>query len=134
MTVTVTAFYAGIIGMLLLALSFLVVKNRARARVSLGSGGDPGLERAIRAQANLAEYAPVTLILMLILEMAGASSWLLHGCGGVLVVSRVLHAIGMTNPGSPLNGRRLGTAGTWLGLLVLSVAAVTMSMQLPRYL
>jgi uncharacterized membrane protein YecN with MAPEG domain len=133
MTVTATAFYAGIIGLLLLALSFLVIKNRARARVSLGSGQDPGLERAIRAQANLAEYAPVILILMLILEMASASPWLLHGCGGVLVVSRVLHAIGMTNPGSPLNGRRLGTAGTWLVLLVLSVATITVSMQVPGH-
>lgn len=124
MAPSITTLYAGIIGLLLLALSYLVVRNRRRARVSLGSGEDPDLQRAIRAQANLAEYAPMALILMVVLETGGASAWLLHACGSVLVVSRVLHALGMTAPGIHLDGRRLGIAGTWLVLLVLSGAAV----------
>ena len=124
MAVPITALYAGILGLLLLALSYLVVRNRLRARVSLGAGDDPALQRTIRAQANLTEYAPMALILMLVLEAGGASAWLLHACGAGLVVSRVLHALGLTATGSPSNGRKLGIAGTWLILLVLSVAAV----------
>lgn len=127
MTLAISAFYAGFVGLLLLALSSLVVKNRLRARVSLGSGDDRRLERAIRAQANLAEYAPMTLLLMAILELGGVSPWLLHGCGSVFVVSRVLHATGMANPKLPLNGRRLGIAGTWLVLLILSGAAIVLA-------
>ncbi|MGD8482015.1 MAG: MAPEG family protein, partial [Gammaproteobacteria bacterium] len=126
-TLTISAFYAGFVGLLLLALSGLVVKNRLRARVSLGSGDDPQLERAVRAQANLAEYAPLTLLLMAILEVGGAAPWLLHGCGSIFLVSRVLHATGMANPGLPLQGRRAGIVGTWLVLLVLSLAAIVMA-------
>ena len=127
MTLTISAFYAGFVGLLLLALSGLVVKNRLRARVSLGSGDDPQLERAVRAQANLAEYAPLTLLLMAILEVGGAAPWLLHGCGSIFLVSRVLHATGMANPGLSLQGRRAGIVGTWLVLLVLSLAAIVMA-------
>lgn len=127
MPLTVTALYAGLVGLLLLTLSWQVVRNRLRSRVSLGSGTDPDLERAIRAQANLAEYAPVTLVLMAVLESSAAAPGLLHVCGGVFLISRILHAIGMANPASPLNGRRLGIAGTWLVLLVLSLAALWMA-------
>jgi uncharacterized membrane protein YecN with MAPEG domain len=126
-SITISAFYAGFVGLLLLALSGMVVKNRLRARVSLGSGDDPQLERAVRAQANLVEYAPMTLLLMAILELGGAAPWLLHGCGSIFLVSRVLHATGMANPALPLQGRRAGIVGTWVVLLVLSVAAIVMA-------
>ncbi len=121
---SITAFYAGVIGLLLLALSYRVVSNRRRARVSLGSGDDPGLERAIRAQGNLIEYAPMALLLMALVETGGASPWLVHGCGGILVASRVLHAVGLMGQRSVSTGRKLGIAGTWLVLLVLSVVAI----------
>ncbi len=124
MAASITAFYAGVIGLLLLALSYQVVRNRRRAGVSLGSGGDRDLERAIRAQGNLAEYAPMTLILMAMVEASGASPWLLHGCGSLLVVSRVLHATGLTGKRSVSLGRKLGIAGTWVVLLVISIAAI----------
>jgi uncharacterized membrane protein YecN with MAPEG domain len=124
MTASITALYAGFTGLLLLALSYQVVRNRVRSRVSIGAGEDKGLMRAIRAQANLAEYAPAVLILMLLLELQGASAWLLHGCGAVFIVARVGHALGMSGTGRVSSGRRAGIAGTWLVLLVLSVAAI----------
>jgi uncharacterized membrane protein YecN with MAPEG domain len=124
MAAPITAFYAGVIGLLLLALSYQVVRNRRRAGVSLGSGGDTDLERAIRAQANLVEYAPMILFMMALVELAGTSAWLLHGCGGLLVVSRVLHATGLAGKRSVSPGRKFGIAGTWIVLLVISVAAI----------
>ena len=124
MTASITALYAGFTGLLLLALSYQVVRNRVRARVSIGAGEDKGLMRAIRVQANLAEYAPAVLILMLVLELQGTSAWLLHGCGAVFIVARVGHALGMSGTGGVSSGRRAGIAGTWLVILVLSVAAI----------
>ena len=38
------------------------------------------LERAIRGHGNLIEYAPLFLILMLLLELTGASETLLYIC------------------------------------------------------
>lgn len=124
MSAPVTTFYAGFIGLLLLVLSYRVVSHRRRAGVSLGAGEDRDLERAIRAHGNLVEYAPITLLLMALVETSGASLWLLHGCGSVLVVSRVLHATGMAGNRSVSNGRKFGIAGTWLVLLVVSAAAI----------
>ncbi len=124
MSGSITALYAGFTGLLLLALSYQVVRNRVRARVSMGAGEDKGLMRAIRVQANLAEYAPVVLILMLVLELQGASAWLLHGCGAVFIIGRIGHALGMSATGGVSKGRRLGIMATWLVLLVLSVAAI----------
>jgi len=124
MSVSITAFYAGVTGLLLLALSYQVVRNRQRARIGLGAGNDPELERAIRAQGNLAEYAPMVLLLMLLVEAAGGSAWLLHGCGSVFVVARILHARGLAASAGVSQGRKLGIVGTWVVLLVLSVAAI----------
>ena len=124
MNAPITALYAGFTGLLLLALSYQVVRNRIRARVSLGAGEDKGLLRAMRVQANLAEYAPIVLILMLLLELQGASAWLLHGSGAAFVIARVAHALGMSTTGGVSRGRRLGIATTWLVLLLLSIAAI----------
>lgn len=124
MTAPITTFYAGIIGLLLLALSYQVVRNRRRAGVSLGSGDDRDLERAIRAHGNLIEYAPLILLLMALVEAGGASPWLIHGCGGLLVVSRVSHATGLMGRRSVSPGRKWGVAGTWVVLLVISLAAM----------
>jgi len=124
MTAPITTFYAGIIGLLLLTLSYHVVRNRWRAGVSLGAGEDRDLERAIPAHANLTEYAPIILLLMALVEAGGASPWLIHGCGGLLVVSRVLHAAGLAGRRSVSPQRKWGVAGTWVVLLVISLAAI----------
>lgn len=124
MTAPITTFYAGIIGLLLLTLSYHVVRNRWRAGVSLGAGEDRDLERAIRAHGNLIEYAPLILLLMALVEAGGASPWLIHGCGGLLVVSRVLHAAGLAGRRTVSPQRKWGVAGTWVVLLVISLAAI----------
>jgi uncharacterized membrane protein YecN with MAPEG domain len=113
----VTALYAALIGLLLLGLSWQVTRHRRRARISLGSGEDAGLERAIRTQANLAEYAPLTLLLIALAELNGAAVWFVHGLGALFVIARVLHAWGLGLSSGVSVGRFWGTALTWLALL-----------------
>ncbi len=86
-----TAFYAGLLAFLFLALSMNVIRRRYRARVALGDGGDPSLTRAIRAHANFAEYVPLTLLLMLALELTAGPAWLLHAAGALLLTGRLAH-------------------------------------------
>lgn len=124
MSASITSLYAGLTGLLFLALSYLVVRNRIRAGVGLGAGKDAGLERAIRAHGNLAEYAPIVLLLMVIVESVGGSPWLLHIAGSLFILARVFHAIGISGRSGPSSGRKVGTATTWVVLLVLSLAAV----------
>jgi len=126
----VTVLYAGLNGLLVLLLAAGVMRQRMRARVQLGSGGDEGLERAQRALANWAEYVPLVLILMGLLEAQRTSFYLLHALGIALTVGRVLHAWGLSRHSGRSFGRSAGTALTWIALLVASVVAVVVGLGL----
>ena len=115
---SVTPLYAGLLTVLLMVLSFRVVKARRAARVSLGVGGDPALERAVRAHGNFVEYVPLGLLLILLAELNGAGPWLLHLLGLMLLVGRLLHAWGLGRTGGVSFGRYWGTLLTWLMILL----------------
>lgn len=120
----ITTFYAGLLGLVALALAYMVVRNRRRARVGLGAGGDAALERAMRVHANFVEYVPLVLILMGLLELSGAPAGWLHACGVSFVVARVAHAVGLSRHSGTSRGRFFGTAVTWVVLLGLALRAV----------
>ncbi|MEO8752415.1 MAG: MAPEG family protein [Casimicrobiaceae bacterium] len=118
----ITALYAGLCGLLLLALALRVIRLRWKLRVGIGDGGDRDMNRAVRVHGNAAEYVPVALLLLLLAELNGASSVLLHACGAVFVASRVLHAIGLNHSVRATWPRMVGTIGT---VIVIAVLAIT---------
>jgi uncharacterized membrane protein YecN with MAPEG domain len=117
----VTAFYAGLLGLLFLALSARVIQFRRRG-ISLGDGGDPKMQRVIRGHANFAEYVPLALVLMLILELAHTSVYLLHALGIALLAARMLHGYALSFSTHFPFGRFWGAALTFsvLGVSALS--------------
>jgi uncharacterized membrane protein YecN with MAPEG domain len=117
----ITLLYGSILGLLLLVLTLRVVYLRRTLLVGMGSGEHRRLEKAIRAHANLIEYVPLALILMLLLEQQGAPRWQLHALGVTLVLSRHLHAWGLSRHSGVSFGRLVGTTGT---LLVILAAAL----------
>jgi uncharacterized membrane protein YecN with MAPEG domain len=121
MTAPITSLYAALAALLLLALAGLVVRARWRYRTGLGIGTEPAMERAVRVHANFVEYVPLTLVLLLLAELASGPAGLLHACGATLIVCRVLHAYGLSQTSGRSFGRFWGTAGTWAVILVLSV-------------
>lgn len=121
----VTALYAGLLGVLLLVLSYRVSMYRRRHGISLGDGGHKGLNAAIRVQGNFVEYVPTALILLLLVELTGRQPAIVHGLGAALFLGRVLHAQGLTsNPDGKSSGRLLGILLTWLMLLTASVLLI----------
>lgn len=68
----------------LLILSWRVIQGRRSSGASLGDGGDTTLERRIRAQRNLTEYAPLFVVLIAILELQGAVRWFFRFCRWLL--------------------------------------------------
>jgi uncharacterized membrane protein YecN with MAPEG domain len=122
MKTSVTALYAALAGFMVLGLAGLVVKARWRYGTSLGIGTEPGMERAVRVHANFIEYVPLALLLLLVAELNGISASLLHAAGILLLVSRTLHAYGLSQRSGRSFGRFYGTAGTWLTLLLLSAS------------
>ncbi|WP_448580445.1 MAPEG family protein [Thermaurantiacus sp.] len=107
--------------LLLMALSLWVVDGRRRWQVSVGDGGRPELFARIRAQANLAEYGPLTLILLFLSEQALGSGWFVTSMAALFLFGRIAHPIGMVRP-APNPFRALGMVGTWLAMVSLALA------------
>jgi len=127
MPLAILPIYAAICGILLVMLSLRVVRLRGKYKVGIGDGGQAELSRAIRVQANFIEYVPTALILLLLLELAGAPTQLLHGLGIALVLSRIAHAIGYSKSARSSAGRAVGAVGTFLVLLVAAVWLIYLS-------
>lgn len=118
----VTILYAGLIGVLLLILSVRVINGRrSPGGPSLGDGGDLDMNRRIRAQGNLVEYAPIVLIMMALLETSGQSVLALHAIGIALVLGRAMHGFALSRPAGNVIGR---VGGMLLTLLVLAVSSL----------
>ncbi len=115
----VTAFYSALLGLWMVSLSVLVIKQRKSHLVSLGDGGVDELQKARSAQGNAVEYIPITLILMLLLEYHGGPHWLLHGAGVLFCVGRVAHAQAILS--GTFKWRVSGMALTFLVILGLAV-------------
>ena len=119
MPASITLLYAALLALLLIALSMRVVFQRRQHRVGIGVGEVNSLERAVRVQANFCEYVPFALLLLLLLDLAPAvSDWVIHTLGLMLLVGRILHAVGLTQSAGTTPGRFLGTFLTWMMILL----------------
>jgi len=118
------ALYTGILGIILLILSYKVVRIRQQYEVALGDGNQEELNRAIRVHANFIEYVPLALILLAISQFTLECLLLTHIAGAGLVIGRVLHAYGLGKTAGVSKGRFIGIILTWLVILVLSAANI----------
>ena len=129
----VTAATAGALGILQGGLVFYVGGGRHKYSIGFGDGGQEGMQRRIRMHGNLAENAPLLLILLGLLEISGAWPRWVTIIGLALVLCRVVHPIGLSmrfGPG-PNIFRFVGAAGTTLVMLILSVLLLLVA--LPRW-
>jgi len=103
---------------------------RGKKRINLGDGGDAEMIAAIRAHANLIEFAPLCLLLI---YMASDfyGFWTTAGLSVVLLIARVLHAGGMLNVVP--QGRFLGASGTTVVLTLVSILMVIAGFSLRQY-
>lgn len=125
MILPVTAVFASVCTVLLIILSYRVASFRMKYRKGLGVNEDRDFEVAVRAQANLAEYAPITLILLAIGELNGVALELIYVLGMTFVLGRILHAWGMINGrGGAHKARFWGIILSWLAMLVLAIVVM----------
>ncbi|MCW8865547.1 MAG: MAPEG family protein [Colwellia sp.] len=122
--ITITAFYASLLALLFLALSFNVIRLRLKLKVGVGDGGEKALTKAIRIHGNFAEYMPLALILLAGYELSGADSLWLHLLGSVLFIGRVLHALGLSQSIGTSKPRVIGTLSMFIVLLILAIANI----------
>ena len=117
----VTPLYAGLLVLLFIILSIRVIRRRRSGGIALGDGGNTGMLRVIRGHANFAEYVPLALVLMVILEHSRFSIYTLHALGIMLVVARLLHAYALSFTDKFMFGRVAGATLTFLVLLIEAV-------------
>jgi uncharacterized protein len=125
-----TLLTAGSLGLVFVVLSLRVVKKRLAGMVSMGDGGDPDLLERMRAHGNFAEHVPFLLLLMAGIEInAGHHAPWLWVSGGLLVIARIAHAIGMSRP-SPNMFRSAGVVISLLLMIGLSLWALALGLGL----
>src|SRR5262252_5310029 len=95
MPVPITALYGSLNAILNVILAANVSRVRRSEKISLGHGESRAMLHAARAHGNNAEFLPLALVLLLIAEVSGGSSMILHIAGGVLLLGRVMHAHGI---------------------------------------
>jgi uncharacterized protein len=122
----ITANYLAILALLYTVLALQVMRLRQGNRADFGDGDSASLRSAIRVHANFAEYVPIIALMVALLEMSGASAVRVHVLMGALLVSRLLHPLGLYAKPNTLPfwiGRAGGIAIT-IGLLIASALMI----------
>jgi uncharacterized membrane protein YecN with MAPEG domain len=123
MPLPITAFVAAICAIMLLITAVDTVRQRMRLKAAFGDAGDAKLISASRSHANLAEHAPIVILLLGVLEMAKANHMVLLGIGALFLIGRAAHIVGLYTPSEPGKSpipRQIGVVATWLTLVALS--------------
>jgi uncharacterized protein len=122
---SITAFYLSILALIYAVLALQVARLRRDNRVLFGDAENGKLRTAIRVHANFIEYVPIITLLVALLEMSGAPASRVHFLMGALLLSRLLHPMGMAaRPGTwQFNAGRV--AGILLTIAVLVAAAIS---------
>lgn len=112
------------LGLLQLCLALGISAMRRKHRISVGGHDNPNhpLCRLRVAFSNCAEWHPLLIVLMLLLQISGAPSWSVW-LSPLVVMSRYLMVAGLvTYPNTRPNGLRLaGAVGTYTLTLTLCI-------------
>jgi uncharacterized protein len=115
--VPIVSLYASLLALVFVALSVRTLRLRRQLRIPVGDGGNPALLRAMRAHGNFAEYVPLSLLLIGLLEHSGVRPWWIHGLGLSLLVGRLVHAVGVSRVKERYMYRVVGMALTLVPLV-----------------
>ena len=121
MQLAITPIYAIILTVFFIWLSLRVIGERRGKGFAYGDNSSPRIQAKIRAQANWAEYVPITLLLMLMAELQGNSGFWLHLTGVILTIGRVMHGVGMSYIPKKFFYRRWGMVLTCTSIAIAMV-------------
>lgn len=121
---SITSAYLGVLALLYLVLGLQVSRLRRGNRVLFGDGDNIKLRSAIRAHANFAEYVPIIVLMVALLEISGMAATRVHLLMAILLLARLLHPLGMYVGPRTLRFQICRVGGILLTLLVLVAAAV----------
>lgn len=121
---SITATYLAVLALLYVFLAIRVARLRQRDRAAFGDNGSIELRTAIRVHANFVEYVPIVTLMVAFLEMSSLPAMRVHLLMGALLISRLLHPLGMGARSNSLRFRIGRVGGITLTFFVLISCAV----------
>lgn len=128
----VTPFYAAVMALFFVYLSIRTIRIRRSAKIAIGGGDNPLLQRAIRVHGNFAEYVPVAVLLIYFLEINTGLSFLVHILFLALIAGRAIHFYGVREVDETIKFRVIGMATTFT-VIILSSLGLLLSYIFPVY-
>jgi uncharacterized membrane protein YecN with MAPEG domain len=95
MPIPVTLLYGALNALLTTLLGTAVSLGRLKQKQYVEDRPTGTMLRLVRAHGNNAEWAPLGIVLLLLLELAHGNGLALHLFGGLLLLTRLVHALGM---------------------------------------
>ena len=121
MELPITCITAGILGILFFIHSVRTIKGRTATGTNLGDGGNDLMIRRIRIHGNFAEYIPLLLLMMLVLELAEVPTYALVAMSASIILGRIFHFYGLYSKETPGVARVLGMQLTLWPLMLASM-------------
>ena len=113
--IPITLLTASLLGLVFIWLSARVIGARVKGETLIGDAGDTDLIFAIRTHGNFTEYVPIFLIVLALVESAGANRIALWVLAGLFVLARLLHVPGM-GADANLKFRQAGIIGSFTAI------------------
>ncbi len=93
---TILPIYAAIFAIFFIVLSIRTIRQRRNLKIGLGDAGNKDMQRAMRVHANFAEYVPLSLLMIYLVEQSGVYAWFVHALCMGLLIGRMSHAYGVS--------------------------------------
>ncbi len=113
----VTPFYAALLAFMYFLLSIRTLRLRRELGIAIGDQGNERMLRSMRVHSNFSEYAPLTLLLSIMLELQGALPIAVHLICVFLLAGRISHAFGVAEAVENFRYRVFGMAMTFTALI-----------------
>jgi uncharacterized protein len=123
----ITPIYAAILAIVFIMLSLRTIKLRRKFKVAVGHDKNTELLRAIRAHANFAEYVPMGLLLLYMLESISSLYLLIHTLCMSLLIGRVIHAYSVSQLSENFQLRIIGMTMTFAALGIAAIGILIAS-------
>lgn len=92
---------------------------RRKNKIAIGDAGNEILQRAIRAQGNFLETSLINLLMLILAELNESSFLIIHFCGAILLIGRIIHAFGISQINENFKLRVFATASSFTCLTIL---------------
>jgi len=106
------------VGILYIIFGAIVGITRGKTKTNIGLGDDERMLLANRAHANMAEWAPIPIMLIAGMEYLDAPNTMLTSLAGGYLVTRAMHSVGILKGGEkPHPFRVIGAIGNMITIV-----------------